>query len=51
MRGAVAGSLLLSLMINVMYFLGFPPVAHYLAQGIIIIVAVALPELTARRAS
>jgi ribose transport system permease protein len=35
-------------MINVMYFLGLPPVAHYIAQGLIIIGAVALPEITAR---
>jgi ribose transport system permease protein len=49
MRGALAGSLLLSVMINVMYFLGFPPVAHYIAQGLIIIGAVALPEFSARR--
>ena len=42
MRGAVAGSLLLSLMISVMYFLGFPPVTHYIAQGLIIIGAVAI---------
>ncbi len=44
MRGAVAGSLLLSVMINVMFFLGFPPVAQYVAQGLIIIGAVALPR-------
>jgi ribose transport system permease protein len=49
MRGAIAGSLLLSLMISVMFFLGFPPVAQYVAQGLIIIGAVALPQLTARR--
>lgn len=48
MRGAIAGSLLLSVMINVMFFLGFPPVAQYVAQGLIIIGAVALPEITAR---
>ena len=40
----LAGSLLLSLMINVMFFLGFPPVAQYVAQGLIIIGAVALPQ-------
>ena len=51
MRGALAGSLLLSVMINVMYFLGFPPVAHYVAQSLIIVGAVALPELSARRRS
>lgn len=49
MRGAIAGSLLLSVMINVMYFLGLPPVAHYIAQGLIIIGAVALPEITRAR--
>jgi ribose transport system permease protein len=48
-RGAVAGSLLLSLMINVMFFLGFPPVAQYVAQGLIIIAAVALPRFTRPR--
>ena len=46
MRGALAGSLLLSVMINVMFFLGFPPVAQYVAQGLIIIGAVALPEFS-----
>lgn len=46
MRGAIAGSLLLSVMINVMFFLGFPPVAQYVAQGLIIIGAVALPEIS-----
>ena len=48
MHGAIAGSLLLSVMINVMFFLGFPPVAQYVAQGLIIIGAVALPQITAR---
>ncbi|MDR3514536.1 MAG: ABC transporter permease [Azospirillaceae bacterium] len=48
MRGALAGSLLLSLMINVMFFLGLPPVAQYVAQGLIIIAAVALPQLRIR---
>ncbi|OLP60564.1 ABC transporter permease [Xaviernesmea oryzae] len=43
MRGAVCGSLLLSVMINVMFFLGFPPVAQYVAQGLIIVGAVAVP--------
>lgn len=45
MRGALAGSLLLSLMISVMFFLGFTPVAQYVAQGLIIIGAVALPQI------
>ena len=49
MRGALAGSLLLTVMINVMFFLGFPPVAQYVAQGLIIVGAVAVPELLARR--
>lgn len=49
MRGAIAGSLLLSVMINVMFFLGFPPVAQYVAQGLIIIGAVALPRFTRPR--
>jgi ribose transport system permease protein len=49
MRGALAGSLLLSLMISVMFFLSLKPFYHYLAQGLIIVGAVALPELTARR--
>ena len=48
MRGAVCGSLLLSVMINVMFFLGFPPVAQYVAQGLIIVGAVAVPELLGR---
>ena len=48
MRGAILGSLLLSVIINVMFFLGFPPVAQYVAQGIIIVAAVALPEFVGR---
>lgn len=47
MRGALLGSLLLTVMINVMFFLGFPPVAQYVAQGLIIVGAVALPRLAA----
>jgi len=50
MRGAIAGSLLLSALINVMFFLGFPPVAQYIAQGLIIVGAVALPQIRWRRA-
>jgi len=49
MRGALAGSLLLSLMISVMFFLGFTPVAQYVAQGLIIVGAVALPQLRGLR--
>ncbi|WP_307269225.1 ABC transporter permease [Labrys wisconsinensis] len=45
MRGALAGSLLLSVMISVMFHLGFSPVSQYVAQGLIIIGAVALPQL------
>jgi ribose transport system permease protein len=48
MRGALAGSLLLSVMINVMFFLGFTPVAQYVAQGLIIVGAVALPQIRGR---
>lgn len=49
MRGAIAGSLLLSVIVSVMSFLGLPVVAQYVAQGLIIIGAVALPHLTRRR--
>ncbi len=48
MRGTVLGSLLLTVMINVMFFLGLPPVAQYVAQGLIIVGAVALPQVAAR---
>ncbi|WP_113153087.1 ABC transporter permease [Nitratireductor sp. OM-1] len=48
MRGVICGSLLLSVMINVMFFLGFPPVAQYVAQGLIIVGAVAIPQLTSQ---
>jgi ribose transport system permease protein len=51
MRGALAGSLLLSVLINVMFFLGFPPVAQYVAQGLIIVVAVALPRILGGRSA
>lgn len=51
MRGAVLGSLLLTVMINVMFFLGLPPVAQYLAQGLIIVGAVALPAVADRWSS
>lgn len=49
MRGALCGSLLLSVMINVMFFLGFPPVAQYVAQGLIIVGAVAIPQFVGPR--
>ncbi len=48
LRGVLAGSLLLSVMINVMFFLGLPPMAQYVAQGLIIVVAVAIPALGGR---
>ena len=48
MRGAVLGSLLLTVMINVMFFLGLPPVSQYIAQGLIIVGAVALPVMAER---
>jgi ribose transport system permease protein len=48
MRGAIMGSLLLTVMINVMFFLGLPPVAQYVAQGLIIVGAVALPQIASR---
>ncbi len=44
-RGAIAGSLLLAVMINVMFFLGFPPVAQYVAKGLIIVVAMGAPAV------
>jgi ribose transport system permease protein len=47
-RGAIAGSLLLAVMINVMFFLGFPPVAQYIAKGLIIVVAMGLRLLRER---
>ena len=49
MRGAIAGSLLLSVIVSVMSFLGLPVVAQYVATGLIIIGAVALPHFTRRR--
>lgn len=48
MRGAMCGSLLFSVIINVMFFLGFPPVAQYVAQGLIIVGAVAIPILVSQ---
>jgi ribose transport system permease protein len=50
LRGAVAGSLLLAVLINVMFFLGFPPVAQYVAKGLIIVVAMAIRILREGRA-
>lgn len=53
MRGALAGSLLMSILINVMFFLDLPLVAQYVVQGLIIVATVALPRLRAagRRAA
>ena len=48
LRGAVAGSLLLAILINVMFFMGFPPVAQYVAKGLIIVGAMALRLLKER---
>jgi ribose transport system permease protein len=45
LRGALAGSLLMSVLINVMFFMNLPPVAQYVVQGLIIVVTVALPRL------
>lgn len=48
LRGAIAGSLLLAILINVMFFLGFPPVAQYVAKGLIIGAAMAARLLRQR---
>jgi ribose transport system permease protein len=48
LRGAVAGSLLLAVLINVMFFIGLPPVAQYVAKGLIIVVAMTIRALRAR---
>ena len=48
MRGALAGSLLMSILINVMFFLDLPLVAQYVVQGLIIVATVALPRLRGR---
>jgi ribose transport system permease protein len=47
MRGALAGSLLMSILINVMFFMDLPLVAQYVVQGLIIVVTVALPLIRA----
>jgi ribose transport system permease protein len=53
MRGALAGSLLMSILIKVMFFMGLPLVAQYVVQGSIIVTTVSLPLIRAslRRAS
>jgi ribose transport system permease protein len=48
LRGALAGSLLMSILINVMFFMSLPLVAQYVVQGLIIVVTVALPRLRGR---
>ena len=45
MRGALAGSLLMSILINVMFFMDLPLVAQYVVQGLIIVVTVAAPRI------
>jgi ribose transport system permease protein len=47
MRGALAGSLLMSILINVMFFMNLPLVAQYVVQGLIIVGTVALPLIRA----
>jgi ribose transport system permease protein len=49
MRGALAGSLLLMVIIKLMFFLGLPAFAQYVAEGVIIIGAMAA-QLLRRRA-
>jgi ribose transport system permease protein len=45
MRGALAGSLLMSVLINVMFFMSLPPVAQYIVQGLIIVITAAVPRV------
>ena len=45
MRGTLAGALLLTVMIDVMFFLGISAFYQYIVQGLVIIAAVALPLL------
>ncbi len=45
MRGALAGSLLLTTMISVMFLLGISAFYQYIAQGAVILVAMVLPLL------
>lgn len=49
MRGALAGSLLMSILINVMFFMDLPLVAQYVVQGLIVVATVALPRLRGAR--
>ena len=48
MRGTLAGALLLTVMINVMFFLGISAFYQYITQGLVIIAAVAIPLLRRR---
>ena len=48
MRGTLAGALLLTVMISVMFFLGISAFYQYIAQGLVIIAAVAIPLLRRR---
>lgn len=48
MRGALAGSLLLTVMISVMFLLGISAFYQYIAQGGVILLAVGLPLLRRR---
>jgi ribose transport system permease protein len=50
MRGALTGSLLLVVIIKLMFFLGLPAFAQYVAEGLIIIVAMAAHLLRRREA-
>jgi ribose transport system permease protein len=50
MRGALAGSLLLVIIIKLMFFLGLPAFAQYVAEGVIIIGAMAAHLLRRREA-
>jgi ribose transport system permease protein len=50
LRGTLIGALLLTVLINVMFFMGLPPFYQYVAQGLIILGAVSLPLLRRRPA-
>ena len=48
LRGTLIGALLLTVLINVMFFMGLPPFYQYVVQGLIILGAVSLPLLRRR---
>ena len=48
MRGALAGALLLTAMVSVMFLLGVSAFYQYIAQGVVILTAVAAPLLRRR---